>query len=158
MAMKRKPLGRRLKKIIQPQGFPSTTEVTNKPPLESVVFKTGATRRQVKPSYMHLIPTEALIALGERYYMGAHERGYGAWNWEAGIPYWNLIQHGMTHLANLGNQISNARQIKSSDSIVENAAAVMWAMAAVIHFQEFGNPAESGSEHTSRIDKTSVKE
>lgn len=117
-----------------------------------VVFKTGATRRQVKPSLMSHIPAAALEALGERYQLGAINRGYGAWNWEAGIPYWNLIQHAFTHLSNLGNQLSNARWVDSSDSITQNAAAVMWAMAAIIHFQKFGNPADQEDSKTRRKD------
>lgn len=105
-------------------------------------FETGAVRRKVEPSLMSHIPTAALEALGARYHMGAVERGYGPWNWEQGIPYSNLMQHAFTHLANLGNQLSGACCIDTQDSIVQNAAAVMWGMAAIIHFQRFGNPAE----------------
>lgn len=119
---------------------------------DTTTFKTGATRRQVTPSLMSHIPTAALEALGERYQLGAINRGYGAWNWEAGIPSWNLIQHAFTHLSNLGNQLSNARWVDSSDSITQNAAAVMWAMAAIIHFQKFDNPADQEDSKTRRKD------
>lgn len=112
------------------------------PPIPKEEFSTGAVRRKVSPSLTSHIPTAAILALGERYHLGAIKRGYGEWNWAKGIPYANLHQHAMTHLADLGNQLSNSQNVDSEDDIIQNAAAVMWGMAAIIHFKKFGNPAE----------------
>lgn len=116
----------------------------NIPPKE--IFKTGAVRRPVSPSLISNIPTEFIIALGERYHLGAELRGYGAWNWAKGIPYDNLIQHAATHLFLLGNQLSGENQahvVVSEDNARGNAAAVAWGMACITHFLKFGNPAEN---------------
>jgi len=108
-------------------------------------FETGAVRRKVEPSLISHIPVEAILALGERYYLGAVKRSYGPWNWAQGIPYTNLIQHAGTHLFLLGNQLSSpvgSVNCFSEDTPRENAAAVMWGMASIIHFLVHGNPAE----------------
>lgn len=112
---------------------------------EKETFSTGAIRRKIEPSRVDLIPTEAIIALGERYHYGATIRNYGEWNWSKGIPYHNLILHAQIHLSELGNQLTVTGPlgpVASDDYHRGNAAAVMWAMAAIIHFLKFGNPAE----------------
>jgi hypothetical protein len=99
-----------------------------------------------------LIPTEALIALGERLYLGATTRAYGLRNWEKGITYENLINHAYVHLAKLSSQViaptndspffSPEQEIDSIDTARGNASAVMWNMMAIIYFLTAGNPAE----------------
>lgn len=126
-------------------------------------FPTGAVRRKTDDCRLDLIPLEALQAYGRRLHYGATVRGYGPRNWEAGIPYANLIQHAQVHLSKLAAQIidskfyhdcdlsgpfSNEQTITGDeDSAYGNACALLWNAAALVTFLTRGNPAEAKTSH-----------
>jgi len=107
-----------------------------KPTLDA--YSTGAVRYHITPSRPDLIPEEFIQALGERYHLGAEI--YGNWNW-VGLPYTNIFLHATQHFLKLGNQLSSRPYPKEgAESVRSNAAAVAWAMAAIIYFVENGDP------------------
>src|SRR5262245_19816535 len=70
-------------------------------------YATGAKRSERVRNHFHLLPSQALRRVSQRYAM-AVPKGYGEYNWLKGFPFSDLFNHVQEHLENAKQQYEHA--------------------------------------------------
>lgn len=97
----------------------------------TVTYSTGSVRSADTEHVRYdLIPPAFLEVLAMRYAKGAEK--YGDANWTLGQPFSAILRHAFKHLVALTRCPVDA--VLDGEDFCEHAAAVAWAMAALIYF------------------------
>lgn len=100
-----------------------------------VTYESGAVRSaDTEGARYDLIPPAFLEVLAMRYAKGAVK--YGDYNWLKGIPFSVILRHAFSHFTALSQCRVDATF--DGETFCEHAAAVAWAMAALIQYVDSG--------------------
>jgi hypothetical protein len=95
------------------------------PPEGRQVFESGAVRDHVELARYDLIPVHCLRRLGQIYSEGAVR--YKPYNWTKGMPFSDVYNHAMEHLA----------KWREGDRSEDQLAKVAWGIFTLMYYEEY---------------------